>query len=290
MSGNTRDWEKLLPLALFASRDTPHTSTGLSPFEVMFGKNVRGPTTILKELWKAPRRIGALVLCYLEDLRRRTEKTAEVTAEIENKAKKDSKTYYDLRARDDPLEPGEEVLVLHPAGPRGITAQWTGPYLVEERLSPVSYRLGTPGKKGKVLHRNHVKRFLREYEVNMVVVAEDGEEFQQQLQLVDPLEETVDGPEAHTKDLRPDQTKELNRLLEDWGEVFRDTLGKTDRMHFEVNTGPAEPFLLRPYRIPLKWREKLDKEIKTLLRLGIIKESSRPWSSLVVCVRKPGEN
>lgn len=180
-----------------------------------------------------------------------------------------------MRARDDPLEPGEEVLVLHPTGPRGISAQWTGPYLVEERLSPVSYRLGTPGKRGQVLHCNHLKRFIREHEVNLVVVADDGEEFQQQLQLVDPLEETGNGPEPHNEDLGPDRAGELNKLLEDWSEVFQDTPGRTDRMHFEVNTGSAKPCLLRPYRIPLKWRDKLDEEIRTLLKLGIIKESSR---------------
>lgn len=90
-SGNVKDWDRIVPLALFASRDTPHTSTGLSPFEVMFRRQVRGPMTILGELYEAPRRIGASVLEYLEDLRRRTEKTVEVTAELDDRAKKDSK-------------------------------------------------------------------------------------------------------------------------------------------------------------------------------------------------------
>lgn len=63
-----------------------------------------------------------------------------------------------------------------------------GPYVIEEQLSPVSYRLFTPGKKGQVLHRNHLKRFLWEYPVNLVVMAE-GEDYEEQLQLVNPLEE-----------------------------------------------------------------------------------------------------
>lgn len=145
-SGNLKEWDKVIPMALFASRDTPHTSTGLSPFEVMFGRHVRGPMTILKELWQAPRRITKPLLQYLQDLRRRAEKTVEVTAELEEQAKRKAKAYYDLRAREDTLESGEEVLVLHPAGPKGISAQWLGPYTIEERLSPVSYRLATPGK------------------------------------------------------------------------------------------------------------------------------------------------
>lgn len=55
------------------------------------------------------------------------------------------KQYYNLRARDYPLKPGEEVLVLHLAGPKGISAQWIGQYTEEEQLSQVSYRLATPG-------------------------------------------------------------------------------------------------------------------------------------------------
>lgn len=37
------EWNKALPFVLFAYRETPHTSTGFSPFELMFGRTARGP-------------------------------------------------------------------------------------------------------------------------------------------------------------------------------------------------------------------------------------------------------
>ena len=84
------------------------------------------------------------------------------------------KVHYDKSARDDPLEEGDEVLVLHPARPRGLAAQWMGPYLVVEAISPVSYRIGTPGKNGAILHRNHLKRFVQSHHVSAVLLA-DGD-------------------------------------------------------------------------------------------------------------------
>ena len=36
---------------LFAYREVPQESTGFSPFELLYGRAVRGPMTILKQLW-----------------------------------------------------------------------------------------------------------------------------------------------------------------------------------------------------------------------------------------------
>lgn len=36
---------------LFAYRETLHESTGFSPFELLYGRTIRGPMLILKELW-----------------------------------------------------------------------------------------------------------------------------------------------------------------------------------------------------------------------------------------------
>jgi hypothetical protein len=42
------DWDEMLPYALFAYRERPHEETGYSPFELLYGWPVRGPTEILK--------------------------------------------------------------------------------------------------------------------------------------------------------------------------------------------------------------------------------------------------
>ena len=44
------DWDKYLPVLLFAVREIPQESLKFSPFELLYGRNVRGPMQILKEL------------------------------------------------------------------------------------------------------------------------------------------------------------------------------------------------------------------------------------------------
>lgn len=45
------DWDKYLSASLFAYRDAPQDSLGFSPFELVYGHEVRGPMKILRELW-----------------------------------------------------------------------------------------------------------------------------------------------------------------------------------------------------------------------------------------------
>lgn len=39
-----KDWDKLLPYLLFAYREVPQASTGFSPFELLYGRNVGDPS------------------------------------------------------------------------------------------------------------------------------------------------------------------------------------------------------------------------------------------------------
>lgn len=46
-----RDWDRYIAPLLFAYRETPQESLGFAPFELLYGRTVRGPMTILRELW-----------------------------------------------------------------------------------------------------------------------------------------------------------------------------------------------------------------------------------------------
>ena len=46
-----KDWDRYLPALLFAYREVPQESLGFSPFELLYGRTVRGPMSILKEVW-----------------------------------------------------------------------------------------------------------------------------------------------------------------------------------------------------------------------------------------------
>ena len=43
-----------LKFALFACRSAQNRNTAYSPFEIVYGKQVRGPLKLLKEEWESP--------------------------------------------------------------------------------------------------------------------------------------------------------------------------------------------------------------------------------------------
>ena len=46
-----KDWDKYLPTVLFAYREVPPESLGFAPVELVYGRTLHGPISILKELW-----------------------------------------------------------------------------------------------------------------------------------------------------------------------------------------------------------------------------------------------
>ena len=69
-------------------------------------------------------------------------------------------------------------------------------------------------------------------------------------------------------------------------------IGKTMLVEMEIDTGNHPPIALKPYTLPLKHYEWVQKEIETLERAGIIERSISPSASPVVIVPKksaPGE-
>ena len=50
---NRRQWDKILPLVLFAYRKIPQETTGFSPFKLLYSRDVKGPMDVLKDQWIA---------------------------------------------------------------------------------------------------------------------------------------------------------------------------------------------------------------------------------------------
>ena len=56
VSREGRNWDSMLPHVLFAYREVPQSTTGFSPFELLYGREVRGTLDILKEQWEADKK------------------------------------------------------------------------------------------------------------------------------------------------------------------------------------------------------------------------------------------
>ena len=66
-SRDAKDWDKMIPYLLFAYREVPQSSTGFSPFELLYGREVRGPLDVLRDQWEANEKSEESVISYVID-------------------------------------------------------------------------------------------------------------------------------------------------------------------------------------------------------------------------------
>ena len=84
-------------------------------------------------------------------------------------------------------------------------------------------------------------------------------------------------------------------LCQEFEDIFsKDStdIGRTPLITMDIDTGDSPPICQRPYNLPLKHREWVQKELETLERAGMIVRSISPWASPIVVVPKktePGE-
>ena len=92
------------------------------------------------------------------------------------------------------------------------------------------------------------------------------------------------------KKLSPEQSQELKQLLIKHQNVFAKSsndLGRTSVVKHEIHVGEnAKPIKQRPRRAPMAFAKEEDKIIQEQLKTGVIRESSSPWASPLVYVRK----
>ncbi len=82
------------------------------------------------------------------------------------------------------------------------------------------------------------------------------------------------------------QSKQLERLQDEFGYVIQDIPGKTTMVEHMISMGDSLPIRLPPYRLAYTAQETLCKEIKTLLEQGIIEPSKSPWAAPIVLAPK----
>uniref|UniRef100_A0A9J8BLY2 Gypsy retrotransposon integrase-like protein 1 n=1 Tax=Cyprinus carpio carpio TaxID=630221 RepID=A0A9J8BLY2_CYPCA len=156
-----RDWDKWIPFLLFAYREVPQCSTGFSPFELLFGRQVRGPLDVLKEGWTSEEPAQCSIASYILQMRDKLENFRTLAKENLAAAQRRQKVWYDTHARGRNYEPGQKVLLLLPSGTSKLLAKWQGPYVVTRKLGPVTYEILCPERKQpkQVLHVNLLREF-----------------------------------------------------------------------------------------------------------------------------------
>ncbi|XP_037774920.1 uncharacterized protein LOC119571901 [Penaeus monodon] len=162
-----QDWDRYIPSVLFAYREVPNDTLKFSPFELLYGRKVRGPLSILHDLWTRDdiNEETKSTYQYVLDLRSRLEESAQMASSHADVSGKMYKAYFDRTAKVRKLNEGDEALVLLPTSHK-LTMQWKGPYsVVKKHDNGVDYEVKVNSKK-RLYHINMLKKYVRRDEVS----------------------------------------------------------------------------------------------------------------------------
>ncbi|UYV61958.1 hypothetical protein LAZ67_1007166, partial [Cordylochernes scorpioides] len=109
-------------------------------------------------------------------------------------------------------------------------------------------------------------------EVNLMEESEQKEHEETQFQI--------------NKNLAYTEKEQLKQVLERYEDLFSSGLGRSNLAKHRIDTEGAKPIKHKPYRVSAKEREIIKEQIDEMLRDGIIRPSSSPWSFPVILVKK----
>ena len=264
-----KDWDMGVHLVLFAARDAVQESLGFSPFELIFGHEVRGPLKLLKEKWLdsdlKPHQQSAIEISKFSHKLQRATEIARENLEVSQKR---MKIKYDKRkkVKERRFKSGDKVLVLFPVVGNPLQAKFHGPYVIERKVSDVNYVVSTPDrrKSRQLCHINMLKLYHSgspddKKHVSAVVVDQSEDQ--------DSLDKDYSGrsPEIVTLKLKNsavlenldqklehldvERRQELKDLILEYRDIFPDVPSRTNIIQHDVELTDNTPIKQHPYRV-----------------------------------------
>ena len=133
----------------------------MHPLALLYGRTVRGPMMILKQLWTKEEFDSEVKTSYqyVVDLREKMEETLKIAQEELKRSQKRYQQYYNRKAKPRKLQAGDKVLILLPTDKNKLLLQWKGPFEVESSAGVNDYRIKV-GEKSKTFHVNLLKKYV----------------------------------------------------------------------------------------------------------------------------------
>ena len=310
-----KDWDRYIGPLLFAYRETPQSSLGFAPFELLYGRTVRGPMAILKELWSDDVETPEVKTTYqyVVDLRSRIEDTCHLAQEELKKSTERYSKYYNRKARPRQLKEGDKVLLLLPTDNNKLLLHWKGPFTVVRKMGTCDYKIDF-GNRTKTFHINLLKQYIEPVTnsdqiscflsswlpegifdiVATAVIEPESDEGIQDLQVLDndslripalTAKETVNDVKI-SGELQSSQAHEVKSLLKRYRHVLTDLPGHSSLVKHDIKLTVTEPVRSKPYPLPHALRDTVKEEIQSMLKMDVIEMSESPYASPIVLVMK----
>ena len=163
VSTHQKDWDKHLPLILFAYRVSLNATTGESPFHLLYGREPHLPIDVTLILPDS--NVSSSVAKLRAEIVKNLEEAQHIAVSNTQLAQQKMKEYYDQKSAPAPYEIGSQVWVYTPKKWKGLSKKlqhnYHGPYRIVTKLSPVHFRLRTLDNRpvSVPVHANRLKPY-----------------------------------------------------------------------------------------------------------------------------------
>ena len=314
-----RTWHKMIDALLFSCREMPSESLGFSPFELLYGRTVRGPMQLLRQVWTEEDLDEEVKMTaeYVVDLRNKLEQTCALARENLKKASVRHAKYYNKKTRARFLREGDKVLVLIPRKKNALQLAWAGPYQVTEVINQFDYRIQM-GRKTRVFHINLLKLYFcrepvdktsagevpietqddpeedtEETHINLVIEEDIGEQsddwYPENVHSI-PVLQTQQTETYERAKINPDLTEsrqqEVKQKLRKNQRICTDVPLITKILEAGIFVTDKNPVFVKPRPIPHAMVGTVEQEIDQMLKIGVIEPANSPYNSPILLVKK----
>lgn len=274
-----------MPFLLFAIRDSVNDSTGFSPFELIYGHEVRGPLKIMKEHFLEPEGQGNL-LQYVAGFKDRLQSACEIAQLNLAKAQENMREQFDRRAVARSFAVGDKVLVLLPMRGEGLGTRYCGPYTVIKKVGETNYVVSTPDRRRNthLCHVNLLKAYHGRALAEPVCCVgtqsvplgrvegqdDDGSNCHEPVSAHIQNSVVLRDLDRLLNHLTQSQQAEMKALIQSHPPLFRDVPGRTSLIVHEVETGDASPIKQHPYRVHPEKMALMREELAYMIKIGAV--------------------
>jgi len=162
-----KPWKEMIPFIEWAYRTMPIDGLGLSPFQIIYGRDPVMPTELHFMKRDVPKNFPKPdeVADYVKRAKAQLQAAQEVVRQADVEQKSKAKERRDAKREHIDFEIGDRVIVFMPRSSKNIPqrrlTQWTGVCTIIEKIADNSYRVRRDDKNNTPLESYNVDRLIR---------------------------------------------------------------------------------------------------------------------------------
>ena len=164
-----KDWDHFIDFVAMAYNATPQESTGISPYRMTYGEEMRMPLDVLTGGQDVSEDDSEIINehHYVMKLRENLEEIHSIARDSLGQAAKRQKQQYDKSVKRMEYNDGDLVRRYQPRIQKGVKKKlsrlWTGPWVIVEKLTDVLYKIKhSQNSPSVIVHADNLKLYKGE--------------------------------------------------------------------------------------------------------------------------------